>query len=182
MEENKGVETINEEAPIVDTGVEIIEPSAPEAVPEEVDYEAELLKKDQELEKIRRERENYKQGLLRAKGKLSEEELYADEVSQEDKVRSIIREELLNTESSRIAQEREEILAKVLRENKELKLANKTKSQKSGSPVVAGTNQERPKSDTEFWSPEQLAAMKERNIDPVKAKENYLALKKQLIN
>lgn len=178
MEENKGVEAINDKAPIVDTGVETIEHAAPVAQPE-VDYAAQLLAKDEELAKLARERENYKQGMLRAKGKVSEEELFADEISQEDKLRSIVREELLSTESARIAQEREEILAKVLRENSELKLSNKAKTQMSSAPVSGGSNLERPKSDTEFWSADQLAAMKARGIDPDKAKENYLKLKKE---
>lgn len=178
MEENNAVETINEEAAIVEDGVENLETIAPESHSQDVDYEALLREKDKELEKLARERENYKQGMLRAKGKASEEELFADEVSQEDRIRSMIREEMLSTESAKLAQEREEILARALRENKELRLSNKTKSQKGSAPVASSTNQERPKSDVPFWTEAQLAVMKSRNIDPEKAKENYLALKK----
>lgn len=178
MEENKGVEAIIDRAPVDDTGVEIKEDAAP-SPQAEVDYEALLAAKNEELAKIAQERENYKQGMLRAKGKVSEEELFAEEISQEDKLRSIVREELLSTESARIAQEREEILAKVLRENKELKLSNKAKLQKSSAPISSGSNLDRAESTVEFWTPEQLEVMKARGIDPDKARENYLALKKQ---
>jgi len=176
MEENNGVKATHEDAPVVDNGVEINGTQAPESLSGEVDYEALLQEKEQELEKIAIERENYKQGMLRAKGKLSEDEMFAEEAAQEDKVRSLVREELLKTESARIAQEREEILKKVIRENKELKLANKTRFQKSGSPVSGGSNMDRPESTTEFWTEEQIATMKSRGIDPDKAKENYLKL------
>lgn len=177
MEENNGVKSHHEDAPVVEEGVEINEVQAPEPLSGEVDYAALLQEKEQELEKIARERENYKQGLLRAKGKLSEDEMFAEEAAEEDRVRSLVREELLKTESARLSQEREELLKKVIRENKELKLANKTKFQKSGAPVSAGSNLERPESTTEFWTEEQLAQMKARGVDPNKAKENYLKLK-----
>tara|TARA_R110000868_G_scaffold205126_4_gene453440 strand:- start:3444 stop:3992 length:549 start_codon:yes stop_codon:yes gene_type:complete len=178
MEKINGVEATHEDAPVMEEGVEIInENPAPETLSGEVDYEALLQEKEQELEKIARERENYKQGLLRAKGKLSEDEMFAEEAASEDRLRSLVREELLKTESARVSQEREEILKKVIRENKELKLANKTKFQKSGAPVSGGSNMDRPESTTEFWTEDQISAMKARGIDPDKAKENYLKLK-----
>lgn len=180
MDEIKGVESINGDAPTIDQGVETKnEVVAPEPQVSGVDYEALLREKEEQLAKISQERENYKQGLLRAKGKASEEDLFADEVVQEDKLRAIVREELLSTESAKIAKEREELLNKVLRENKELKHAFKAKAQVATAPISAGTNLDRPEANTQFWTEEQLAVMKSRGIDPDKAKENYLKIKSQ---
>lgn len=179
-EEIKGVESINGDAPTIEEGVEIkeVKAVAPEPI-QEVDYEALLREKEEQLAKIAQERENYKQGMLRAKGKASEEDIFAEEVADEDKLRAIVREELLSTESAKIAKEREELLNKVLRENKELKLSNRTKAQVASAPVASGGNLDRPEASTQFWTDEQLAVMKSRGIDPEKARENYIKLKSQ---
>jgi len=143
-----------------------------------------LLLKYEELEKekarIETERDNYRRGLLKAKGKISseEDEGGSNEVDLETIVERKIEEKLLANKEYQIQKEKEEILKKALVENKELKLALKTKSKISSSPASSGGNQDHAKSEANFFSEAQLASLKEREqktgvkIDLKKLEEN----------
>jgi len=153
-EENKGVETKVEAAP----------------AQQEVDYEAILAQKDAELAKVRGERENYKKGLLKAKGKLPDEEDSDDPSVEttENKMRRIAREELLSTREVQLQAEKDEALKAVLKRNKELEVALKNRGQIT-SPSGAGSNQEKPEGKTDnYLSNEQISNLKARGWDDKK--------------
>ncbi len=73
-----------------------------------------------------------------------------------------IAEKLSNTEQYRIQKEQEEITRKALKENKELKLALKTKSTTASSGAGQGGNQDHAKSDVSYFTEAQLAEIKAR--------------------
>jgi hypothetical protein len=61
--------------------------------------------------------------------------------------------------------------ARILKENKEMKVALQNKSQISNLP--GGASQEAPEVKTELWSPEQLEYFKERGLDPNAVFKNW---------
>ena len=149
----------------VETKVEtaVIQPEtvvAPETT--EVDAETLLAEKEKEIAKISTERDNYRKGLLKAKGKLPEEhQSDADEPEeQEALMRRIVREEMLTTREAQLQAEKDDIIKKTLKRNKELELALKNRTGVT-STSGQGSNQEKPegKLDNTF-SNDQLANLK----------------------
>lgn len=91
----------------------------------EVDPEAEMAKLLAENKRLSEERENYRKGMLKAKGKLSE--VVEPEEDLDAKLDQKISERLAQTNYARVQQQLEEQAIKLARENKELKksLANR---------------------------------------------------------
>jgi len=154
-----------------ETGVKAESPtSAPE-----VDLVAEYEKLLQENARMMEERDNYKKGMLSAKAKLKgraedfEEE--EPETSEEDRIAAIARKVYLETESARLEKKKEEAIQKLLRENKELKLREQSRSQLSSAPGSSAPD--KPESNPSPWSKEQLAELKRRGVDPTKVFENF---------
>ena len=160
--ENAGVQPVEKEP-----GVENETIKAPISSTE-LDYLAALAEADKKLENITQERDNYKRGLLKAKGKVQDE--YEEEPT--DDVRSIVREEILKTQTAQIQMERENLIKKMAKENAEMKVALRNKSQLTNSSAGSGEQDSTPKDS--FWSAEQLAVFKARKLDPDKVKEHYL--------
>lgn len=163
-EEKKAVENLETAAP--QAGVENNETNAPKSPTQsEVDLAA-------ELEKTRLERDNYKRGLLKAKGKSEE----IDDID-EDKIQSIIdariKEALESSKNEELEKREAELIEKLIKENKELKLAQANRSQVSSSGQGGGYSEQKPTED-KFFSAEQLAELKKRGVDPEKVKENIL--------
>jgi hypothetical protein len=102
------------------------------ATQQEKDMADILLETQEELAKTRDERNNYKTGLLKAKGKLSDEDLQAEE----DRIRAIAREEYLKTKEGDLAKKQDELIKQLAHENKELRTANRSKA--GVTPVVPG--------------------------------------------
>lgn len=107
-----------------DAGVETNVPPAPTVLSTE-DYEAALKTQDAIIERIDKEKDNYRRGILKAKGKLPDD---PNEESPEDTMRRIAREELLNTQSAQAQASKEELVKKMAKENSELKLALKNRT------------------------------------------------------
>lgn len=84
----------------------------------------EVLELQAELIKTQADRENYRKGLLKAKGKLTPEEL----AEEDDRIRSIAREEFLKTKEGDIQQKLKDANERLIKENRELKTANKAKA------------------------------------------------------
>lgn len=89
----------------------------------EADPEAEMAKLLADNKRLSQERENYRKGMLKAKGKLPEE--VEPEVSEEadERMRRIVREEMSQTDFAKAQQQLEAQALKMARENKELKKA-----------------------------------------------------------
>ncbi len=136
----------------------------------EVDYEALLAEKDLELSKIQTEKENYRKGLLKAKGKLPESyQPDTDETeTQETLIRRIVQEENLHTKEARLQAEKDQALRAVLKRNKELETALKNRGQ-IASPSGDGSNQEKPEGRKDsYFSNEQLSALRAKGYDDKK--------------
>lgn len=156
---NNGVET-SEQAP-THTGVETNSQNAPiENANNSVLLSQTLL----ELEKTRKERDNYKTGLLKAKGKLED-----DTLSDEERFRVIAREEAMRTHESLLEDKEKGLTENIikeyqetLKENKELKVALHTRA--TLPTANAGGSQNRTdEAIKSFFSPEQREALKKRN-------------------
>ena len=173
MTENNAVETkVEAAAPATETVV--TQPST------EVDYEAVLAQKDAELAKVNQEKENYRKGLLKAKGKLPEDnQSDADEPEEQETVmRRIVREEMLSTKEAQLQAEKDQALKAVLKRNKELETALKNRTDIT-SVSGQGSNQEKPEGKKDnFFSNEQLANLKAKGYSDAKIE----SLKKNMQN
>lgn len=162
-DEIKGVETKVENAPIqpqIEVAVQTLE----------VDYEALLAQKDAELAKVQQEKDNYRKGLLKAKGKLPEDN-QTDTDSPEDMESVIdrkVKEALLSTKEAQLQAEKDNALKAVLKRNKELEVALKNRGQIT-STSGQGSNQEKPERKTDnYLSNDQIQALKAKGWDDKK--------------
>lgn len=165
MDENKTVEGSQVAAPEVTA--EVTKNS-------EVDYSALLIEKDTELAKVREERDNYRKGLLIAKGKLSDD-TQVDSETDEERMRRIVQEELLGTKEAQLLAERKEAEQALMKENAELRLAlkNQNTSTSGGSSTARGEEQKVVTTSAEkFFSEAQLAELKKKGLDPEKVMAN----------
>lgn len=142
----------------------------------EVDYEALLADKDAKIAKVQEEKENYRKGMLKAKGKLPEEDETPPENWREE-ARRIAREEYLSTQEAQLQAERDDTLKAVIKQNKELIVTLKNRGQIS-SNSAAGSNEDKPevKADS-YFSNEQLRSLKAKGWSDKKieeAKKNML--------
>lgn len=145
----------------------------------EVDYEKVIAEKDAALKKVAEEKENYRKGMLKAKGKLPEES--NDDTPPKnwrEEARAIAREEYLTTQEAQLQAEKDQAMKDLFKQNQELKLAIKNRGQ-VGSPSGSGSNEERVEIRTDnFFSPDQIAALKAKGWDDKKieaAKKNMSA-------
>lgn len=127
----------------------------------EVDYEAELKKKDDEIIKIREEKENYRRGLLKAKGKIPDED---DNSSNDEDIDARIdrkvEEKLLATKEAQALADKDALVASLAKKNKELSLALKNRGQIS-SNSGNGSNEEQPEPRKDnLLSNDQISALK----------------------
>lgn len=143
-------------------------PVVSEVKVEDVDWEAKYNETNETLAKVAAERENYKRVALSKKGK-------DDNETEDEKIARIVAQQLQESTEARLLREKDEIAKKALQENKELKVALKNRAQ-VGTSASTGGGQSTTDVKTDFWTAEQLAYFKKRNIDPEKAKENYLKL------
>lgn len=128
----------------------------------EEDAEAKIARLEAEKERITLERDNYKTGLLKAKGKLLADSSNL-ELTDDDRLRTIAREELANSELARIAEEQDGIIKATLKENKELKLAL---GSKTTVPVAVGSHTESTVVRTDnLISSDQMAKFKAQGKD-----------------
>lgn len=131
----------------------------------EVDYEAVVSNLLDENKKLSTERENYRRGLLKAKGKLQEEEEEPKE-DLEALVDRKVRETLVESQWGQSQKKLEEMTRAMAKENKELKLALvnkaslKTTSQGSGSGNVEVQDR--------FFSQDQINSLKAKGYDDKK--------------
>lgn len=136
MEETKQTETTTEETVV-----------APTIAPEE-DLEARLAQ-------LEEEKENYRKAYLKEANKKSEVVAGEDE---DERMRRIADEAVANSKLAEIAREQDTIIQRALKENKELKLAQLSKT---GTPpaAIGGHSEGILVTDTSI-TPEQLAYFK----------------------
>lgn len=140
----------------------------------EVDYEAENAKLDDELKKTREERDNYRRGLLKAKGKLPDEETDTPPENWREEARQIAREEYLATKEADIQKQKDALTAKQAKELKELRLALKNRTQIT-TASAQGSNEDKPEVKVEsVLSKDQISSLKSRGWSDAKI-ESYKA-------
>lgn len=148
-----------------------VETPAPAAVPAQDDLAAKLAEKEAELKKLAEERDNYKNGLLKAKGKLTEEPSGNDDpqLSEEERMRKIVREEMMATQEAKLLAEKEAILQQALKENREMKIALGSKQgiKTSGDGAPSDNKVATP----QYFSDEQINDLKARGFDEAKIKK-----------
>lgn len=128
--------------------------AAPAIAPEE-DAEAVIARLEAEKAKLIEEKSNYQVAYLKATSKQTTVE---DE--EAERIKKLAREVVAETRISEINKQQEELLQKVLKENKELKLAHLNKT--STPPAALGSHNESiPVRDT-LITPEQMEAFKAR--------------------
>ncbi len=126
----------------------------------EIDAEARIAQLEAEKTRIATERDNYRTGMLKAKGKLPADDPELD-LTGDDRLRAIAREELANSELARIAEEQDTIIKATLKENKELKLAQMNKTT---VPATVGAHSESQTVSTDPIIPaDQMAYFKSKN-------------------
>ena len=154
-ETNNAVETKEENAaaPTGDTTTETVETT---------DYAAILAEKEAELAKVQEEKENYRKGLLKAKGKIIDDyQPDTDTESEDERIARIVDERLLSTKEAQISLERQAALDAVIKRNKELELALKNRSQIQSTS--GGSNEDKPEIKTDnFFSEAQIKFFKDK--------------------
>lgn len=173
---------MSETKPAVETKVEVAatpqetKVETPSQTQPEVDYEALLAEKDKELSQVRTEKDNYRKGMLKAKGKLPEEDDNSSEEDLDAKIDRKVQERLLQTREAQVQSEKDALVLSLAKKNKELTLALKNRGQINTSSGQ-GSNQERPEGKVDnVLSNDQLASLKAKGWDDKKIEE----LKKNL--
>ena len=136
----------------------------------QVDYEAILAEKDAEIAKVQAEKDNYRKGLLKAKGKLPEDyQSDTDELeTMENQIDRKVREILLSTKEAQLQAEKDQALKAVLKRNKELETALKNRVQVT-SQTGEGSNQDKPEGKKDnYFSNEQIQALRAKGYDDKK--------------
>jgi hypothetical protein len=153
-DEKQGVEANTGTAPAGDQGVK-----SNQGAPADDGLEAAVESLLEVNKKLIEERDNYRTGLLKAKGKVSDED-EGDELSLDEKINRAVEERLQSAELLKVRANAEEVLKKVLQENRELKVALKNRSQ---STAVSGGSTDKPSPQVSVLSPEQKAELKRKN-------------------
>jgi hypothetical protein len=148
-------------------------PTAP-TEQEMADLQSKYEALEAEKQQLEVEKENYRKGMLKAKGKIVEDD-YTPPEDDEERIRRIIREENTRSNSNRVADEQKQIVQQLLAKNKELAHALKNKPT-AGSGSGAGEPVNAEVKDN-FFSAEQLAEIKAKGLDPAKVKANFLKYK-----
>jgi hypothetical protein len=122
---------------------------------DEVDYEVLIKEQSDKIAKLETDKDNYRKMALKYKKDSKEEpEDVEPELSGDERIRAIVKEEFYNSEIAEAQRKKDELLTKLVRENKELKVANKN-SVKSNISSGGGGAEEREVPDNSI-SPEKL--------------------------
>lgn len=127
-----------------------------------------------ERERAEQERDNYKKGMLKAKGKLDEQDpTEQSEETLDQLVERKLGERLSDTKVQEILDKEKAVYDALAKRNAELEraLANRP----GVSSVASGASERATASPTgpeTFFSPEQLADLKKRKVDPSKVMAN----------
>jgi len=130
--------------------------STPPALTLEEDAEARIAALEAERDKLIEEGSNWKVAALKYKSKAKDDDLDDDD----DRIRRIAQQAVADSRLADIAREKDAIIQKTLRENKELKLAQLNKN--TTPPAAIGTHNEGPTVRDTTVTPDQMAAFKAR--------------------
>jgi hypothetical protein len=173
----------NKTTPDAGTGSPNPAASAPEVKKDAVtpDYEVMLKDKDSKISRLSVDRDNYRAGMLKYK-KLAEDNP-DDKSLDEERVKQMIKEEMVTSELFKEQTEKEALVMTLAKENKELKVAMANKSQISNIP--GGSSQPQDDLTVEQLTPEQKVYFDNISkeigvkIDPKKFLENWNRINKK---
>jgi hypothetical protein len=119
------------------------------------DHGAKYSTLEAEKAKLMEEKENYRLAYLKEKSRKDS----GENVDDEERLRTLMREELAKSRIADIAVEQEALITKISKENKELKLANMNKATIS-APASIGSHSETPQVKDTLVTTEQMAYFK----------------------
>lgn len=161
------------------TGKNAQEGSENDASHSGIDYEALLLEKDAELEKVRKANKDLTQGIDKWKEKAKNKQSEVDEFGNElpldldERIDQRVAERLAQSQEAKLLAEKEEITKQLAKENKELKIAIANRTQISnGTSITSGGNTE---VKDNFFSDAQLLALKANAARTGVKEEDYIA-------
>jgi hypothetical protein len=108
------------------------------ASPEQTEAEKQLAEKNAQIEQLTLERNNYKKGMLKAKGKKVDDEPEEDEEDLDAKVNRKVQEALLDTKLQTALKEKDDIIKKAFERNKELETTIANRSQIASAGTGSG--------------------------------------------
>ena len=136
----------------VETKVEVAAPQ------QEVDYEAELAEVNAKLKKSEEDKENYRKGMLKAKGKLPEEDNLEEDL--DERIARKVRETILTTQDAELLAKKDKLSADMAKKLKEMSVALKNRAQVTDTSAT-GSNKDKPEVKVDsFFSKEQLDSFK----------------------
>ncbi len=148
---------------------------------EPTELEKALTEKDAEIAKLSAERNNYKKGMLKAKGKLDKDGNPIEEPKEDidEMVSRLVEEKMLDTQWITAQKEKDDIIKKALARNKELETAIKNRSQISTADAGTGSTTTFTVKDS-VLTDEKLAKLKAMGWDEKKIelyKKNLMKVK-----
>lgn len=149
-------------------------------IPKVDEWEEKYKTLQAEKDKIEAEKENYRKGLLKAKGYLPND-IQTDDTTPgiEEVVKKVISETLLDEKSRTSKEEERKLVESLIQENKKLKELNVSlanRSQIGSTASSSGSKMESPEKK-HGWTDEQEKSLKSKGIDPIKAWTNFKAIK-----
>ncbi len=150
---------------------------------QEVDYEAVLKQKDEELAQVAKEKENYRKAYLKGASNKPEELVGTSTPEElESLVDRKVQEKFLLTREAQLQAEKDATISALAKRTKELEIALKNRSQIT-STSAQGSNQDKTEVKTDsYFSPEQLDHFKKQGKSDEwieKAKKNMIAESKK---
>jgi chromosome segregation ATPase len=139
------------------------------ASPAQDDLAAKLAEKDAEIARLAADRDNYKKGLLVAKGKLPAEEQQEDQTDIDSKIQTAVHDALFSEKEKKLQAEKDALFQQALRENAELKVTLKNKQGMSDAP--SGTSSDSQITTTQYFNNDQIRDLKARGWDDAKIKK-----------
>ena len=151
---------MNEDPKAVIAQPAAVEPEVVTTPSTQEDTEARIAQLEADKAKAIEEAANYKLGMLKAKAKLKDSYVPDEDETEDERIARIVQEKISETKIAQIDTEKEALYQKILKENKELKLANMNKT--TVPPQAMGTHTESPQVRDTLVTPEQLVAFKAR--------------------
>ena len=137
----------------------------------EVDYEAILKSKDDEIAQTRKEKDNYRKAYLKkAKTDIlpDEDDTSSNEEDIDAKIARKVQETLLATKEAQLQADKDKVISDMAKKLKETTLALKNRGQIS-TTSGQGSNEDRPEVKTDnYLSADQITALKAKGWDDKK--------------
>jgi len=132
------------------------------------ELEAQLAAKTEEARKAAEEKENYKQGLLRAKGKKSAKPVdLSDPVAADEHLNNLVEDKILERKAEDEARSERQELERLRQEKAELQRLLKAApaaTATGGGSGSAPVNDPKPKDPNAYWTEEDKASLRKRGL------------------